>query len=142
MIEDTPDEAFVVFTWFKANAQSMHERLEAKGIGSFLVTGDVPQQHRNEYIQRFQHGEGQVFIGTLSTLGESVNLQRANHAIFLDRSWNPGVNTQAQDRIYRIGQDKPVTITHIIAKDTVDEYRVLPTIANKEALRRLILGGL
>jgi hypothetical protein len=35
-----------------------------------------------------------------------------------------------------------VTITHIIAKDTVDEYRVLPTIANKEALRRLILGGL
>jgi SNF2 family DNA or RNA helicase len=33
MIEDTPDEATVVFTWFKANAQSMHERLEAKGIG-------------------------------------------------------------------------------------------------------------
>jgi SNF2 family DNA or RNA helicase len=142
MIEDTPDEATVVFTWFKANARSMHERLEAKGIPSFLVTGDVSQKNRNDYIKRFQAGEGRVFIGTLSTLGESVNLQRASHAIFLDRSFNPGVNTQAQDRIYRIGQRRPVTVTHVIAKSTVDEYRVLPVIETKAALRRLILGGL
>lgn len=142
LIEDNMDEAFVVFTWYKANARSMQERLEAKGIGTFLIDGDVTHKKRNDYIQRFQAGEGRVFIGTLSTLGESVNLFRASQAIFLDRSWNPATNVQAADRIYRIGQDKPVTITHIIARDTVDEYRVLPAIANKEALRRLILGGI
>jgi SNF2 family DNA or RNA helicase len=141
MIEDNEDEAFVVFSWYKAAAHAMAARLEAKGIESFVVTGDVKQDKRAEMIARFQEGEGRVFIGTLSTLGESVNLFRANNAIFLDRSWNPATNVQAADRIYRIGQDKPVTVTHIIAKDTVDEHRVLPTITNKEALRRLILGG-
>jgi len=42
--------------------------------------------------------------------------------VFLDRSWNP-VSTQSGDRIYRIGQSRPVTITHIVAKDTVDELK-------------------
>lgn len=82
-----------------------------------------------------------MFVGTIATMGESVNLFRANNAIFLDRSWNPSDNLQAADRIYRIGQELPVTITHLYAKDTVDESRVTPSIRNKEALRALILGG-
>jgi SNF2 family DNA or RNA helicase len=141
MIEDNPDEAFVVFSWYKAAGRKLAERLTAKGIECFVVDGDVKQEVRAEYIERFQAGEGQVFIGTLSTLSESVTLHRASNAIFLDRSWNPATNVQAADRIYRIGQTKPVTVTHIVARNTVDELRVLPTIANKEALRRLILGG-
>lgn len=141
LIEDNPDEAFVVFTWFKIAGRTLAERLRAKGIECFVVDGDVKHETRADYIERFQGGEGRVFIGTLSTLSESVTLHRATNAIFLDRSWNPATNVQAADRIYRIGQDRPVTITHLVAKNTVDELRVLPTIANKEALRALILGG-
>lgn len=142
LIEDNPDEAFVVFSWFKPAAHSIYQRLTDRGTQCFLVDGDVPHDRRAERIAAFQAGAGRVFVGTLATLGESVNLQRASNAIFLDRSWNPGTNAQATDRIYRIGQTKPVTITHIVARDTADEYRVLPTLANKEAIRRLILGGL
>lgn len=142
IIRDNPDEAFVVFGWYKASLHALAERLQADGIETFNVDGDVPHDVRSDYIERFQAGEAQVFLGTLATLSESVTLHRASNAIFLDRSWNPAQNVQAEDRIYRIGQSKPVTITHIIAKGTVDELRVLPTIANKEALRRLILGGL
>lgn len=135
------EEPTVVFSWYKQCCYTLAERLEAEGIRSHVVTGDVKHEERAKRIADFQAGDGRVFIGTISTLGESVNLQRASHAIFLDRSWNPGDNNQASDRIYRLGQDKPVTITNIIARDTVDEYRVLPVIANKEALRRLIFGG-
>lgn len=142
LIEDAEDEAFVVFSWYKAAAEALAERLEAKGIGTFIVDGDVKHDERARRIDAFQAGEGRVFIGTLSTLSESVTLTRASNAIFLDRSWNPATNVQAADRIYRIGQDKAVTITHIVARDTVDELRVLPALANKEALRRTILGGL
>lgn len=142
LIEDNADEAFVVFSWFKGCCETLAERLRGRGIEAFVVTGDTKQSDRVDFIQRFQAGEGRVFIGTLSTLGESVNLQRASNAVFLDRSWNPALNVQAQDRIYRHGQTKPVTITHLVAKDTVDEHRVLPTLANKESLRRMILGGL
>lgn len=141
LIQDNEDEAFVVFSWYKAGAVSLGDRLDKLGIGNYVVTGDTPHGTRATYIQEFQAGAGRVFIGTLSTLGESVTLHRASNAIFLDRSWNPGTNAQAADRIYRIGQNRPVTITHLVAKDTVDELRVLPVIADKDALRRLILGG-
>jgi SNF2 family DNA or RNA helicase len=150
MIRDNEDQAFVVFTWYKANAKAVAAAL---GDEAFLVTGEVPllttykpdgsirTEGRDSFIRRFQAGERRVFVGTLATLSESVNLQRASNAIFLDRHWNPATNVQAADRIYRIGQTKPVTITHLVARDTVDELRVLPALASKEALRRSIFGG-
>lgn len=141
MVLDSPDEAFVIFSWYKAPCVTLARKLDTLGVEHHVVTGDTPQPRRHESIEAFQSGRGRVFIGTLATLGESVNLHRAQNAIFLDRHWNPQTNTQAADRIYRIGQDKPVTITHLVSRDTVDELRVLPTIASKEALRRTIFGG-
>jgi SNF2 family DNA or RNA helicase len=141
IINDSEDEAFVVFSWFKAACHALAERLEAQGEYPFVVTGDVPHEDRSDYIERFQNGEARVFIGTISTLGESVNLQRASNVITIDRPWNPAMLHQAIDRAYRIGQTRPVTVTHIVARDTVDEYNVEPALANKEALRRMVLGG-
>lgn len=141
LIKDNEDEAFVVFSWYKASAYEMARRLDAAGIDNYVITGDVPHGKRAQYIEEFQAGQGRVFIGTISTLGESVTLHRANNAIFLDRDWNPGNNDQAGDRIYRIGQGRPVTVTHLVARDTVDEFRVTPVIEDKAALRRLILGS-
>ncbi len=138
LLQDDPDEAYVVFTWFKAAANELAERL---GGDAFVVTGDTKARDRAVAIKAFQEGAGRVFIGTISTLGESVNLHRAANAIRLDRSWNPAANEQAEDRIYRIGQDRPVTITDIVARNTVDDMRVMPKLADKNALRRAILGG-
>lgn len=135
------DGATVVFSWYRAAAYSLAARLTAANVPCFVVTGDTPPNTRADYIKRFQAGEGKVFIGTLGTLSESVTLHRASNAILLDKSWNPSVNDQACDRIYRIGQDKPVTITSIVAKDTVDELRVQPVLADKTMLRNLILGS-
>lgn len=138
LIEDNPDEAFVVFSWYKRACESLAQRLGEENC--FVVTGDIRPHDRATAIERFQCGARRVFIGTISTLGESVTLHRANNAIFLDRSWNPAANQQAEDRIYRIGQERPVTITHIVARDTVDETNVLPALIDKQALRRMILG--
>jgi SNF2 family DNA or RNA helicase len=141
LIEDNQDEQFVVVSWYKAAAYALTERLEARNIPTFVVTGDTAQSERADCFSAFTSGDARVLVGTLSTMGESVNLQTASNAVFLDRSWNPATNAQAADRIYRIGQTKPVTITHIVARDTVDELNVLPALQNKDALRRIILGG-
>lgn len=141
LIMDSPDDDFVVFSWYRSAVTKLAERLEAKGVTAFCVTGDTKQADRTEMIARFQAGEGRVFIGTLSTLGESVNLQRANTVIRLDRSWNPMLNVQAEDRVFRQGQKRNVTVYDLVAKDTVDELNVLPVLASKEALRAAILGG-
>lgn len=133
---------FVVFVWYKATAYALRDRLlDELGLESWVVTGDVQQKHRTEAIARFQKGERRVFIGTIPTLGESVNLQRANHVIRIDRSFNPALNQQAVDRVDRQGQKRPVILTDIIARGTVDELHQLSVLANKEALKAAIFGG-
>ncbi|MGZ6854084.1 MAG: DEAD/DEAH box helicase [Mycobacteriaceae bacterium] len=133
---------FVVFVWYRATAYALEARLRDElGLESWVVTGDVPQKDRTTAIKAFQAGERRVFIGTIPTLGESVNLQRANHVIRVDRSFNPALNQQAVDRVDRQGQERPVTLTDIITRGTVDELHVLPVLANKEALKSAIFGA-
>jgi SNF2 family DNA or RNA helicase len=141
LITDNPDEQTVVFSWYKLSGRAMADRLAQAGIKAAVIDGDVKHEDRATRIEAFTRGEYQVLCGTISTMGESVNLQNASSAIFLDRSWNPAQNQQAEDRIYRIGQKNPVTITHLVARDTVDQTRVSPVLNTKDALRRLILGA-
>lgn len=47
---------------------------------------------------------------SLTAGGIGLNLCGANHLLFIDPHWNPQLESQAQDRIYRMGQKKPVTI--------------------------------
>lgn len=141
LIDDNPEEAYVVFSWYKAPLYALAERLAKKGEGYHVITGDTKHSERSAAVEAFQGGSGRVFLGTLSTLGESVNLQRASSAVFLDRAWNPAVNAQAADRIYRIGQKRNVTVTHVVARNTVDELRVQPVLASKKAIARAVFGA-
>ena len=50
-----------------------------------------------------------------------MNLVAADTVVHFDPWWNPAVEAQATDRAYRIGQDKPVTVYKLIAKDSVEE---------------------
>lgn len=145
IIRDAPDEAFVVFTYFVGTAEALARRLADVGIQAFTVTGKVTDhEQRAGWISRFQAGEGRVFIGTLGTLGESVTLSRASNVLFLDRSWNPQLNDQSTDRVaggFRAQQvGRPITVTNLVARDTVDESRITPVLHSKEAVRAVVLG--
>lgn len=138
-----PRKRVVVFAWHRATVDAIVDRLLKLGIDAAGVTGDTPMQTRADLVAEFQDDKGslQVLVATIKTLGESVTLHAASDLIFVESSWVPTDMEQAADRIYRIGQEKPVTITRIIARDTVDEWRIIPTVDNKAALKRAILGG-
>lgn len=132
---------YVIFVWYKESALALAARLDALGIDSWLITGDVKMKDRDDAIRRFTAGEKRVMIGSIATMGESVNLQRANHIVKIDRSENPALNKQCDDRVDRQGQKRTVYLTDIITRGTVDELKVLPNLLNKEALARAIFGG-
>jgi SNF2 family DNA or RNA helicase len=144
IVRDNPDEAFVVFSYFVGAAEALASRLEAVGVKTFTVHQGVKIEDRTDFINRFQAGEGRVFVGTLGTLGESVTLSRASNVLFLDRSWNPELNNQAVDRVaggFRALQvGRPITITNLVSEGTVDETQVTPTLSSKAAVRAVILG--
>lgn len=50
-----------------------------------------------------------------------LNMVAACHVILLDLWWNPTTEDQAVDRAHRIGQTRPVTVSRITIKDTVED---------------------
>jgi SNF2 family DNA or RNA helicase len=66
-------------------------------------------------------------------------LTAADYVFLLDPWWNPAAEDQAADRAHRIGQDKPVIIYRLVARDTVEE-RILALQAHKRQVADAALG--
>jgi len=61
------------------------------------------------------------FVLSLKAGGVGLNLTAANHVIHFDRWWNPAVENQATDRVFRIGQQKNVMVHKFLTKGTIEE---------------------
>ena len=75
-------------------------------------------QKRNAYIDSFQNGDTPYMVLSLKTAGVGLNLTAAQNVIHFDRWWNPAVENQATDRVYRIGQTKNDLHRQILLKRT------------------------
>ena len=73
-------------------------------------------------VDEFQDEDGPpVMLVSLKAGGTGLNLTAADHVFLLDPWWNPAVEDQAADRAHRIGQERPVMVYRLVAKDTVEE---------------------
>lgn len=59
--------------------------------------------------------------GAAQAGGVALNLTVASHVILMDPWWNPAVEQQAQDRIHRLGQFRPIRVTRFIIGGTIEE---------------------
>jgi len=77
-----------------------------------LINGSVTGSTRQERVNRFQEGKDRFDVIILSPRagGVGITLTAANHVIHLSRWWNPAVEDQCSDRVYRIGQNRPVSL--------------------------------
>jgi superfamily II DNA or RNA helicase len=121
----------LVFSQFTSMLRLIETEVTALGIEYCLLTGATV--NRTEVIARFQAGTVPLFLISLKAGGTGLNLTAADTVIHYDPWWNPAVEAQATDRAHRIGQDKPVFVYKLIAKDTVEE-RIMQLQADKHAL--------
>jgi SNF2 family DNA or RNA helicase len=96
----------------------------------------VPAKRREDEVDRFQRGDGDVFLISLKAGGTGLNLTSATYVIHLDPWWNPAAEDQATDRAHRIGQEQPVTVYRLVAEDTVEDG----VLELQEAKRELVTG--
>jgi superfamily II DNA or RNA helicase len=95
---------------------------------------DGSTRDRSAVVARFQDDRGPpVMLISLKAGGTGLNLTAADNVFILDPWWNPAVEDQAADRAHRIGQDRPVLVTRLVARDTVEE-RILALQARKRKL--------
>ncbi|XP_033322889.2 transcription termination factor 2 [Megalopta genalis] len=94
-----------------------------KGATFEQFTGDVPIKNRQGIMDAFNNAgtDPKILLLSLTAGGVGLNLVGGNHILLIDIHWNPQLEVQAQDRIYRFGQKKDVYIYKFICKDTIEE---------------------
>jgi SNF2 family DNA or RNA helicase len=138
LLEDNPDQQFVVFSQFSKMINLLGQRLTKKGISHGLFTGGTKPDERFRIVQDFQAGTLRVFAGTIKAGGVGLDLYSASSIVFLDRSWSPAENLQAEDRLWRHGQQNAVTVYDIMARNTVDLGRNQRIAMKWEWIRQLL----
>lgn len=115
------EHRILVFSQFTSMLRIIEDELKELEIPFFYLEGSTPTQDRNEYVKRFNSGEGKVFLISLKAGGTGLNLTGADTVIHYDPWWNPAVEDQATDRAYRIGQQNKVHVMKLITKGTIEE---------------------
>jgi superfamily II DNA or RNA helicase len=132
----------LVFTQYTGD-ESGARRIAAQltRFSPLLYTGDLSPRERSRVVDRFQQEEGcPVLILSLQAGGQGLNLQRASYVFHFDRSWNPAVERQAEDRSYRLGQTQPVHVYRYVMADTIEE-RIDALLKSKRRLFEQIVEG-
>jgi len=114
---------------------------DKRGIGYSSIRGDQSTRARNKAIDSFVNDPNvHVIVVSLTAGGVGINLQVSSNVVLAELSWTAAEQTQAIDRVHRIGQDQPVTAWRIIAAQTIDA-RVAELIGEKAGLAARALDG-
>jgi superfamily II DNA or RNA helicase len=128
----------LVFSQWTSLLDRVQPALEAAGLRYSRLDGST--RDRAAVVSEFQSQDGPpVLLISLKAGGTGLNLTAADHVFLMDPWWNPAVEDQAKDRAHRIGQERPVMVYRMVAKDTVEE-RILALQEKKRALVDVALG--
>lgn len=118
---ENSDEAFLVFAYHKKVIEQL--TLHLKKFSPLVITGGQTTVKKNETVKTFQNGTtNRLMILNYIAGGLGYTLTKASRVISVEFSWVPEAeNDQAFDRIYRIGQDKPVHHQYLVYKNSLDK---------------------
>jgi len=111
-----------------------------------IVNGSVEGSKRKSRVDTFQASSGfDAMILSPRAAGVGLTIVEANHVIHLSRWWNPAVEDQATDRVYRIGQRRPVHVytplaVHPRLQDASFDVRLHELLTRKRDLSRHVLA--
>lgn len=119
------EKKVIVFTNFTAPLMAMHEKFKKNSV---VLHGSMKKEERQQSIDDFQNNpEIKVFIANLKAGGVGITLTAAEVVIMNDLSFVPSDHSQAEDRAFRIGQKKNVSILYPIYENTIEQiiYNIL-----------------
>jgi hypothetical protein len=113
----------------------------AAGLKTVSLRGDQAATARQQAIDAFNNDpEVGIAVCSLTAAGVGVNMQASSNVVLAELSWTAAEQTQAIDRVHRIGQDEPVTAWRIIAAHTIDT-KIAELIDSKQGLAARALDG-
>ena len=134
------DERILIFTHFATWGERLAQYLTQRtGKEIECYHGGLARGTRDRLVESFQTGTGAgAMVLSLKAGGTGLNLTAASHVVLYDRWWNPAVEDQARDRVWRIGQTKTVICHRLVCPGTVDE-RVEEVVQGKRRIADMVL---
>lgn len=130
-IVDTTDSPVLVFYSYKHDLAAIQGKIKGARI-----------LENEKDISDWNAGKVQVLLAHPASVGYGLNLQEGGHVIvWYGLTWSLELYQQANARLYRQGQEKPVIIHHLIAEGTVDE-EVMAALQNKDTSQAALLAAL
>jgi hypothetical protein len=117
------------------------ELFAQRGIRYASIRGDQTRPVRQRNVDAFVNDpDVSIVVCSLTAAGVGINLQVASDMVLAELSWTDAEQTQAIDRIHRIGQDSPVTAWRVLAAQTID-VKIAELIDRKAGLAARALDG-
>lgn len=115
----TNNNKVIVFSQFTSMLKIMEKWIKKQGYKYYYLDGTT--KDRQNIVDEFEKSDDGIFLISLKAGGTGLNLVSCQYAIIYDPWWNPSVENQAADRIYRIGQTKDVIIYRFITINSIEE---------------------
>jgi len=127
----------IVFCYHRCMMDELTTRLNK--YRPLAISGATPSKKRQRIVKNFQENpKHRVFIGQIEAAGTGITLTAASHVVFVESSWVPSDNAQAEARPHRIGQKNPVNVYYLNIKGSIDE-RIAAVVRKKEKTVREIV---
>ncbi|KDR76486.1 hypothetical protein GALMADRAFT_246858 [Galerina marginata CBS 339.88] len=140
LVKTNPEEKTLLVSQWTGCLQLISDYLTEKGIPHVKYQGDMSRAKRDQAVQVFMSREkARVMLMSLKCGGVGLNLTRANNVISLDLGWSQAVESQAFDRVHRVGQVRNVLVQRVVIADTVED-RILKMQERKQLLADGSLG--
>ncbi|XP_073407129.1 transcription termination factor 2 isoform X2 [Dendrobates tinctorius] len=136
-----PQKSVVVSQWTgMLKIVALH--LKRVGTSYATIDGSINPKVRMDLVEDFNTNPRgpQVMLVSLCAGGVGLNLIGGSHLFLMDMHWNPALEDQACDRIYRVGQCKDVVIHRFVCEGTVEE-KILQLQEKKKDLAKKVLTG-
>jgi SNF2 family DNA or RNA helicase len=127
----------LIFSQFVGMLDLIKKALIERNIKFEYLTGQT--KNRAEKVKNFQENqEVRIFLISLKAGGIGLNLTEADYVYLVDPWWNPAVENQAIDRVYRIGQKNKVIAVRLICPNTIEDKMLKLQSSKKDLAGKLV----
>ncbi|KAF8804469.1 hypothetical protein BYT27DRAFT_7243611 [Phlegmacium glaucopus] len=140
LVKTRPDEKTLIVSQWTGCLSLISDYLTEKEIVHVKYQGDMNRVKRDQAVRVFMSREkARVMLMSLKCGGVGLNLTRANNVISLDLGWSQAIESQAFDRVHRLGQTRDVHVQRVVIADSVED-RILTMQERKQTLADGSLG--